>query len=337
VRNLGPIGVEPVVQLHPTRLCNIACAHCYTLSSPAARGELPLELLTAALDDAVALGYRQLAVSGGEPLVYRRLPELLAHAHELGMLTTVTTNGMLATPARWEPVAAHLDVAAVSIDGRPNEHDTIRRRAGAFARTVENLAVLRASGVPFGFIFTLTQSNADSIEFVVRLAAEHGARSVQVHPLTLQGRALEMLPESRPDGIELVAALLEAARLGRSLGVVVHVDALTLEQVLAYRLHLVPVRPVTNVVDVAPVLVIDADGAVLPMTHELDHVFALGSLLDHDLGSLAEWWLAAGWGDALAEACELAWRELTSTSRPPAVYWYDEVAAAAATLVPQPA
>jgi MoaA/NifB/PqqE/SkfB family radical SAM enzyme len=325
-----------VVQLHPTRLCNIACAHCYTLSGPTAREELSLELLTAALDDAAALGYRQLAVSGGEPLVYRRLPELLAHAHELGMLTTVTSNGMLATPARWEPVAAHLDVAAISIDGRPDEHDAIRRRAGAFARTVENLAVVRRSGVPFGFIFTLTQSNADSIEFVVRLAVEHGARSVQVHPLTLHGRAAEMLHESRPDEIELVAALLEATRLGRSLGVAVHVDALTLEQLLAYRLHLVPTRPVTNVVDVAPVLIVDADGLVLPLTHDLDRAFALGSLLDRELGPLAESWLAAGCGDALAEACGLAWRELTATSRPPAVYWYDEVAAAA-SLVPQPA
>ena len=49
--------------------------------------------------------------------------------------------------------------------------------------------MIRASGVPFGLIFTLTQHNAASLDFVVRLAAEHGARSVQVHPLTLHGRA----------------------------------------------------------------------------------------------------------------------------------------------------
>jgi len=92
-----------------------------------------LELLSDCLEAASGLGYRQLAVSGGEPLLYGPLPELLARARELGMLTTVTTNGMLLTPRRWDPLAALVDVLAVSIDGTQEEHDLIRRRDGAFA------------------------------------------------------------------------------------------------------------------------------------------------------------------------------------------------------------
>ena len=160
------------------------------------------------------------------------------------MVTTVTSNGMLATPAVWERIAPLVDFAAISIDGTPAEHDTIRRHRGAFARTVANLEVVRSSGTPFGFIFTLTQHNADSLEFVVRLAAEHGARGVQVHPLTLQGRAGTTMPGARPDGIEIVAALLEASRLSRKYGLVVHVDALITDQIAAYRDRLVPTRPV---------------------------------------------------------------------------------------------
>jgi MoaA/NifB/PqqE/SkfB family radical SAM enzyme len=324
-----------VLQVHPTRLCNIACAHCYTSSGPKAREELPLELLAACLDDAAALGYRQLAVSGGEPLLYRPLPELLARARALGMVTTITSNGMLATPARWDPLAPLLDVVAISIDGTPSEHDAIRRHEGAFARTVSNLAVVRSAGVPFGFIFTLTQHNADSIEFVVRLAAEHGARSVQVHPLTLDGRAATTLPGARPDGIELLTALVEAARLGGELGVVVHVDAVTLEQLVEYRDHLVPDRPVGELVDVAPVLVVGADGAVVPLTHEVSRALRLGSLADARLASLAREWLAAGRADMLAAACEQTWAELMET-RPTAVYWYDEVAARTHDLAATP-
>ncbi len=151
------------------------------------RDELPLGLLPRCLEDAVGLGYRQLAVSGGEPLLYAPLAELLACARGLGMRTTVTSNGMLLSPCRWEPLAELVDELAISIDGTPSEHDEIRRREGAFARTVSNLGTVRASEVPFGFVFTLTQHNVDSLEFVVRLAAAEGARSVQVHPLTLSG------------------------------------------------------------------------------------------------------------------------------------------------------
>ena len=94
-----------MLQVHPTRRCNIACAHCYTSSGPTAREVLPLGLLSECLVEAYELGYRQLAVSGGEPMIYRPLPALLALGRELGMVTTVTSNGMLLSPARWKPLA----------------------------------------------------------------------------------------------------------------------------------------------------------------------------------------------------------------------------------------
>lgn len=315
-----------MLQVHPTRRCNLACAHCYSSSGPSARQSLDLDLLSACLEDAAALGYRQLAVSGGEPLLYQGLGELLARARALGMRTSVTTNGMLATADRWHRLAPLIDVAAISIDGTPSEHDAIRRRDGAFAATVRNLEVIRESGVPFGFIFTLTQRNVDSIDFVVRLASRRGARSVQVHPLTLHGRAALEMAGARPDGIELTFALFEAARLERELGVIVHVDALSAEQVVVHRDTLVPESPVHNLVNVAPVLVVDADATVVPMTHEINPRLALGSLNDRRLSALARDWLAAGRGEMIADACARTWAELTTPPMAHALYWYDEVA-----------
>jgi MoaA/NifB/PqqE/SkfB family radical SAM enzyme len=316
-----------VLQVHPTRRCNLLCDHCYSMSGPAEREDLPLEILLTCLEDAFALGYRQLAVSGGEPLLYKPLIDLLAHARHLGMLNTVTTNGTLITPNRWKLIAPLVDVLAISIDGREQEHDEIRRQAGAFARTIANLDIIRESGVPFGFIFTLTQFNVDSLEFVVRLAAEAQARSVQVHPLTLHGRAALTMPSSRPDGIELVAAMLEAVRLGQELGVPVTVDALSSEQLLLYRQHLVPNRPVKRLTDVASVLVVEPDGSVVPLTHEVSNTLSLGSLRKERLSMLAAHWLAAGRGELLASACERTWDELSKTKTTYAFYWYDEVGA----------
>jgi MoaA/NifB/PqqE/SkfB family radical SAM enzyme len=330
----SPTGIAPVLQVHPTRRCNLACQHCYTSSGPAVDEQLDLELLLACLDDAAALGYRQLAVSGGEPLLYKRLPDLLMRARALGMLTSLTTNGMLATPSRWGPISGLLDVAAISIDGRPQEHDLMRGQHGAFAKTLTNLAVLRASGVPFSLIFTLTQHNVDSLEYVVQLAAREGARGVQVHPLTLYGRAADTLPDSRPDTLELWVALAEAARLGHQLGIAVQVDALSMAQLLAYRNHLVPERPITHLTNVAPVLIAQADGAVLPLTHDISRRLWLGSLHQRRLKDLAPTWIASGCADQLAIACELAWRDTCADSEAgAAVYWYDQVAAASRMAV----
>lgn len=322
----NPLGSAPVLQLHPSRLCNLACRHCYSSSGPAADGALPFELLSRCLEDAHALGYRRLAVSGGEPLLYPPLERLLARACDLGMTVSLTSNGMLMTPRRWAPLAPLVDAVAISIDGTPAEHDALRNHDGALARTLMNLEAVSASGVPFGFLFTLTRHNLDSLEFVVQLALEYGARGVQVHPLTATGRAADGMQAVRPDAIELGVALFEAMRLGESFGVTVGVDALTLRQAVCHRERLVPECPVRQLADVAPVLVVDADANVLPLTHDVSPSLWLGTLEQTDLRTLAGDWLADGRGEALATACARAWDELTTDSTP-SFYWYDEVAA----------
>lgn len=327
VSTIGPAGVAPVLEVHPLRRCNLSSAHRNTASGPSAREELPLQLLSTCLEDAASLGYRQLAVSGGEPLLYKSLPRLLARAKSLGMMSTVTSNGMLAPPAAWGALAPFVDVAAISIDGTPQEHDALRRRRGAFARTIDNLDAIRSAGVPFGFIFTLTQYNVDSLTFVVRLAADCGARGVQVRPLTLQGRAATDMADGRPDDLELVAALVEAAQLGRAHGIPVHVDTVTREELLAHRDRFVPARPVRRLADAAPTLVVNADGTVVPLTQDIAPHLGLGSLGHERLASLAAGWIACGSGDRLARACDDTWHLLTDWSAPHAFSWSDAVAA----------
>lgn len=326
----GPTGVAPILQLHPTRRCNLACAHCYTRSGPREGETLALPLLLQALADAAPLGYRQLALSGGEPLLYEPLPELLRAAKQLGMLTSITSNGLLLSPARWERLAPWVDRLAISVDGRAASHDRLRGQPGALEKTLRLLAQPRATATPFGFIFTLTQFNIDELEDVVRLAAESGAQGVQVHPLTLHGRAIDTLQDARPDGMELLAALIEAQRLALQLslshGVRVHVDALSQRQIRAYRQRLVPEGPAPALTDLAPVLIVQADGQVLPLTHELPRSLWLGSLHQRRLPDLAADWLQSPAPSRLVQASAATWAALTEGEQP-AAYWYDELAA----------
>ncbi|HLO96748.1 MAG TPA: hypothetical protein VK195_20765, partial [Burkholderiaceae bacterium] len=246
----------------------------------------------------------------------------------------------LLSPQRWAAIAPLLDRLAISVDGREASHDALRGQPGALARTLRQLAQPRSTGTPFGFIFTLTQHNVDELEDVVGLAAAHGAQGVQVHPLTLQGRARETLTEARPDGQELLAALVEARRLAQALqarsGVQVQVDALSQAQIRAHREHLVPAWPAPGLTALAPVLVLQSDGQLLPLTHELPPALWLGSVHEAPLKALAARWLHSSASRRLVQALERTWQELAE-GRKPAAYWYDEVAARAcppAAVVP---
>ena len=91
---VGPTSL-PIFQVHPLQRCNLACLHCYSDSSPSATAALEWPALECAVRAAASWGYRVLSVSGGEPLLYPRLEQLLDLGHRLGMATSVVTNGLL--------------------------------------------------------------------------------------------------------------------------------------------------------------------------------------------------------------------------------------------------
>src|SRR3569833_1607880 len=92
---MGPTGQTRVVQIHPTRRCNLRCLLCFSSSSPVVCVLLVNTLLCNALSDAAAAGYNWASISGGEPLMYPQLATLLRHARSAGMQTAIATNGML--------------------------------------------------------------------------------------------------------------------------------------------------------------------------------------------------------------------------------------------------
>src|SRR5258707_14430973 len=206
----GADTCQPIIRIHPTRRCNLRCLHCYSLSGPQERDLLTYETLEDVLTDAHAEGYRVASFSGGEPILYQHLGRLLRHAKELGMRTTVTSNGMLLTSGRLRMLGGCTDVLAISLDGVRESHNRMRDSDVAFDRVRFDLDAVRKSGIDFGFIFTLTLYNVNEAEWAAQFAVEQGAKLFQIHPLEEIGRAATRLAGSRPDEVESTYAVFEA-------------------------------------------------------------------------------------------------------------------------------
>src|SRR5215831_1684209 len=143
---LLPALTTPVLQLHPTRRCNLRCLHCYSNSAPAERYEQDVLQLVEVVGEAAKQGYRVVSISGGEPLLYSGLSSLLTEARRLGMHTTVTTNGLLLNEGRTEMLAGLSDFLAISLDGVPERHNYLRNAARAFELMQQKLERVRQSG-----------------------------------------------------------------------------------------------------------------------------------------------------------------------------------------------
>jgi Fe-coproporphyrin III synthase len=324
-------GRHSVFQIHPTRRCNLACRHCYSQSGPDVTETLDASTVLGAVTDAAALGYNVLGVSGGEPLLYDALPDVLDRAKALGMTTTVTSNAMLLTDAWVKRLAGRVDVLAVSLDGTPEAHVEMRNHPNAFTAMKRNVARLRDSGIGFGFITTLTQHNVDQLAWVADFAVAQGASLLQVHPLEIEGNATRLLADSAPDEIEMLYATVETVRL-RSLGelhVQLDINARSDLQTHPERYFVNPATP-SSVIGSGTLgswlspLVLETSGHILPLTYGFDRRYSLGRIGPESLADLARRWDS---GTFLALAAEV-WHALVADESPALCNWYEAMAAA---------
>lgn len=323
----GPTGPSRIVQLHPTRRCNLRCRHCYSESGPEVRAELPLPLVRGILDDAAAEGYGVASFSGGEPLLYPSLPEALDHAHACGMGTALTTNGMALTERALDALVGRADLVAISLDGVPAAHNRMRAHPRAFESMAGRLPALRRSGIPFGFIFTLTRYNVNELDWVAGFAAEAGASLLQVHPLEGVGRAGQGLQESRPDETESLFAQLEAVRLRREHdGLLIQVDIAGSRSMAAdpERVFAGEQPDGYGLARLLSPLVVETDGTVVPLSYGFPRRYALGNLHREPLCRLAARWLERGLPEFRA-LCRGTFEELTGAGAPRFANWYETV------------
>lgn len=334
-------SLQPIIQIHPTRRCNLRCLHCYSVSGPEERDFLTCDKLTEVLTDARAQGYTVASFSGGEPILYRDLGRLLRHAKELGMRTTVTSNGMLLTGSRLADLAGCTDVLAISLDGIPDSHNHMRACDEAFDRMQANLEGVRRSGIDFGFIFTLTQYNVNEIDWAAQFAVDQGAKLFQIHPLEEVGRAANVLAGSRPDEIESAYAYLEAERIRRKYGnrLFVQLDIFHRDLVKQYPEQFYAEKewkePARLAECVTP-LVVESDGTVVPLGYGFARAYALGCLLDLPLRELAPRWIATGYLQ-FRELSRQVYAQASEPSILPFLNWYELIelrSADSATSIP---
>jgi MoaA/NifB/PqqE/SkfB family radical SAM enzyme len=114
-RGLVHRGHPILAHVVPMRRCNLSCAYCNeydTTSKP-----VPLDAMYARLDRLAWFGTAAVTLSGGEPLLYPELDELIARIRRNGALAGMITNGYLLTAARIQRLNhAGLDHMQISID-----------------------------------------------------------------------------------------------------------------------------------------------------------------------------------------------------------------------------
>jgi len=196
-----------------TYRCPLHCPYC---SNPVNTGPYRDELATAdwlrALDEARRLGVLQVHFSGGEPMLRRDLPELVAHANRLGIYTNLITSGIpMDEPRLAALVAAGLDHVQLSIQ------DSVARSADEIAglaahdRKLAVAALVVAHGLPLTVNAVLHRANIDRVLSIAELAAGMGADRLELANTQYYGWGLRNRAALMPSPEQVIAAGEQAA------------------------------------------------------------------------------------------------------------------------------
>ncbi|MEL6537207.1 MAG: radical SAM protein, partial [Bacteroidota bacterium] len=123
-----------------TYRCNATCSFCDIWERPSPY--ITLADAEANFRDLKRLGVRVIDFTGGEPLLHRELPELLAMAHRMGFITTVTTNGLL-YPKYAEQLRGLVDMLHFSLDAADAETHDALRGVKCFDFVMESIKIAR--------------------------------------------------------------------------------------------------------------------------------------------------------------------------------------------------
>jgi len=157
VKKAGPLPRLPLKgNIDLTYRCNFNCRHCWLRIPPGApqrNEEIDLREITAIADEARAMGCRQWAVSGGEPMLRPDFPELFDYLTRDAATYSLNTNGALITPeiAR---LMRRKGVKMVALYGATAAtYDRVTRTPGAFDAALRGFSRLMEAGA--GFIVQL--------------------------------------------------------------------------------------------------------------------------------------------------------------------------------------
>lgn len=165
-----------VLMLEPLFRCNLACAGCGKIDYPEEilNRRLSVDECLSAIDEC---GAPIVCITGGEPLLHRDMPQIVAGFVRRKKFVYLGTNGLLLkahikdfTPSPYLTITFHLD-------GNRKRHDALAGQQGVYDRVVEAIKLACAKGFRVTINCTLyegvtAEEAAEHFDFVIGLGVE---------------------------------------------------------------------------------------------------------------------------------------------------------------------
>jgi MoaA/NifB/PqqE/SkfB family radical SAM enzyme len=167
-----------------TYRCNAECGFCDIWQKPSPF--VKVNEVETNLRDLKRLGVKFIDFTGGEPLLHRDLPEILAIAKHMGFVTSVTTNTLL-YPKYAKALAGKIDLLHFSLDSAYKEQHDQSRGVKCFDKVLESIEVAKSLGEHPDIIFTVQASNYQELPVVYEALSRPNNLMLILNPIFQYG------------------------------------------------------------------------------------------------------------------------------------------------------
>ena len=176
------------VTISITEECPNRCAHC-ALPNSGNKLHLSPETVKGIIGQILDMGTTLVIFDGGEPALYRELPELVAAVDDRAISTLFTSGaGFTAALAR-RLKEAGLYAVNVSLDSPvETEHDAMRGRGGVFSEAMQAIENALAAGLLVDLYVVLRRENMPHLESFHELARRMGVHELTFFEVVCTGR-----------------------------------------------------------------------------------------------------------------------------------------------------
>jgi len=202
------VGLESV-----TWKCNWNCKHCYFRRFPESHtnADAPLSYLKQEINAGKNRGCDFVTLCGkGEPTLHSQVDEIVSYISEMGMRSSIITNGSVGIGRYHRLYDLGLDHLQVSMHGLGETLDKISERKGAGRKQAELLEWLNKENHPFRINITLQQLNCREILDIAEKTVQLGAFHVSLLNFLPHYQWSLYLKEVAVNPVELVDVLEES-------------------------------------------------------------------------------------------------------------------------------
>lgn len=193
--------------IHVTDTCNMHCPFCYSSSGSKGVQKLELEKILKFVSGIPHDQRNTVIISGGEPLLYPELPELVKELKAMNFRITVISNGTV-EHEKYDEIMPYITTLQISIDGAEEEIYQNTRGKGNYHKAVSTLDHAFEFGMSNIVVsFTTNKYNIDSIQDMAEFARKHHVNHLHITKIIPSGRANDIMDKIVPTAAEYSAAI----------------------------------------------------------------------------------------------------------------------------------